>query len=359
MTSHRIVGTGLFALDVIVRAGGKVARPALGGSAGNVLCILGSLGWEATPVGTLGDDLAGRIVQRDFANFRADMRFMQRSAGRCTPVVYQHQLPLQDGSTHRFSFACPTCGVRRQPHWNDETQFIPELLTLPSATAFFLDRPTRLGVALAEHYSRSGALVVFEPSSVGDDPDLFARAVRSAHIVKYADDRITGLAGFDLHAVSVEIQTRGADGLRFRAPSLDNQWLSLGAYQLPYVHDTAGAGDWCTAGMIFDLLGQGPMTQWVPDHNALTRALAFGQALSTFNCMTEGARGLLATCSPDMMVRLARELSVLRLNGLYAERRQPSTRISEPRLETLAYYVRQRTTSAQSRTDSFPCCPAF
>ena len=109
-TSHRIVGTGLFALDVVVRTDGETSAPALGGSAGNVLCILGALGWNVTPIGTVGDDAAAETVRRDFSSVRADLRFLVRTANRSTPVIYQHQLNSENGSTHRFSFACPSCG---------------------------------------------------------------------------------------------------------------------------------------------------------------------------------------------------------------------------------------------------------
>ena len=217
---HRIVGTGLFALDVIVRSDGMTAPPTLGGSAGNVLWILGALGWKATPVGILGEDAAARTVQGDFERIEADTRFMLRSTKRSTPVIFQHQLAATDGvprATHRFTFTCPACGARRWPYWDDESAFADVQSSLPPASVFFLDRPTRLGVALAEHYAHSGTVVFFEPSALGDEPGLFARALRCAHIVKYADDRINGLKDFDLQPEAVEIQTRGADGLRFRA----------------------------------------------------------------------------------------------------------------------------------------------
>ncbi|MBU2772522.1 hypothetical protein HMI48_00910 [Acidithiobacillus ferrooxidans] len=357
--SHRIVGSGLFALDIVVRTDGMVLPPALGGSAGNVLSILGAMGWKPTPVGTLGDDFAAKIVRRDFAKVKADLRFIQPSAERDTPVVYQHQMPSQNDRTHRFSFACPNCGTRRAPHWDEEGLTAAACSALPKASVFFFDRPTLLGVALAEYHKQSGALVVFEPSAIGDDQNLFARAVRSSHIIKYADDRISCLAAFDLQSVLVEIQTCGADGLRFRAPSIANRWMRLGAYNLPYVQDTAGSGDWCTAGMIFDLFDGGANPKMITDHNILTRALTFGQALSTLNCMTEGARGLLATWSPSRIIRSARELSTLRLNTHCVKSLQLSTRVSELCLEALAYDASQRTTMARSDAGSLPCCPTF
>lgn len=359
--THRIVGTGLFALDVIVRLDGTSAPPTLGGSAGNVLWILGALGWKITPVGVLGDDSASRMVQRDFERVDADTRFLLRSSERSTPVIFQHQLELTDrvpSATHRFTFTCPACGTKRGPLWDDESALADAMSPLPPAGVFFLDRPTRLGVFLAERYAEDGAVVVFEPSTMGDDPELFARAVRCAHVVKYANDRISDLSNFDLRPHSVEIQTCGHDGLRFRASSLDDSWIGLAAYELPYMQDTAGAGDWCTAGLIYDLFGRSPESRTEIDYNALARALAFGQALSTLNCMAEGARGLLSACTPSRVVRAARDLSEARVNGLRSQQLQCASRVTEPRLDLFADEVTQWFTPTASGTDGVGCCPA-
>lgn len=355
--ASNIVGTGLFALDVVVRADGQVAAPKLGGSAGNVLYILGSMGWNVTPVGTLGDDPAAQIVRKDFTKVGANLRFVNHAVDRVTPVIFQHQLQSNDHGTHRFSFVCPSCGVRRRPYWNDDDALAVDLSALPFAEVFFLDRPTQLGVILAEHYAKTGSVVVFEPSDFGENPDLFARAIRSSHIVKYAADRISGLAGFDLQSVSLEIKTLGVDGLRFRTPSLDNQWVDLGAYHLPFVCDTAGAGDWCTAGMIFELHRQGVLSQQINDYKALTKALAFGQALSTLNCLTEGARGLLATWSSSRAIKSARELSALRLAAIYAKEVRPSMQFTEPRLQAFAIDVSDHGASEiHSNVNGIHCC---
>lgn len=358
---HRIVGAGLFALDVIVRGDGMTAPPTLGGSAGNVLWILGALGWKATPVGTIGQDSAANTVHRDFERIDADTRFMLRSTEHRTPVIFQHQMAVSDvaqGVTHRFTFTCPACGARRIPVWDRDSAFADLQPRLPPASVFFLDRPTKLGVALAQHYADNGAIVVFEPSAIGDDADLFGRAVTSAHIIKYADERIDSLEQFELRPQAIEIQTRGADGLRFRAPSLDDRWMSLGAFELPYLHDTAGAGDWCTAGLIFELFNDPKASLRSPDYNVLASALSFGQALSTLNCMTEGARGLLQAWSPSRVIRLARDLSEARIAALQFHKIPFDTRVCEPRLKPLADDVSQWFSSTQSNIDRLYCCPA-
>lgn len=358
---HRIVGTGLFAIDVVVRRDGSTAPPTLGGSAGNVLWILGALGWKTTPVGVLGDDSASRMVHSDFERVNADVRFLLRSSERSTPVIFQHQLELtqrEPGATHRFTFTCPACGTKRGPLWDDESALADAKSPLPPAGVFFLDRPTRLGVSLAERYVAEGAVVVFEPSTMGDERELFARAVRCAHIVKYANDRISDLSDFDLRPESIEIQTCGPDGLRFRASSLDDSWITLNAYELPYMQDTAGAGDWCTAGLIFDLFGRSSESRIAINYNSLARALAFGQALSTLNCMAEGARGLLSAWTPSRIVRAARDLSAVRVNALRSQHLQCASRISEPRLHLFADEVTRWFTPTASGSDYVGCCPA-
>lgn len=350
-----IVGTGLFALDVVVRLDGSVAAPSLGGSAGNVLSILGSLGWTAAPVGTIGDDPAASTICSDFQRAGADTRFLRRSLSRNTPVIYQHQLRSSgesSGPTHRFTFTCPDCGTRRRPVWEDEPTLTSFQAELPSATVFYLDRPTRMGVLLAEDYAQRGAMVVFEPSDVGDDRELFARALRSAHVVKYADERIGHLEAFGLRAGAVEIQTRGPKGLRFRAQSLSPHWTHLGAYELPYVHDTAGAGDWCTAGFIFALFSDRAASP-LAEGETLARALAFGQALAALNCLTEGARGLLAAWPAARIIRSAHELS-----ESVGRNPQGSACHLDTLVRGLAHDVQQATREHSSSSNGLYCCSA-
>lgn len=343
-----IAGTGLFALDVIVRLDGSKATPSLGGSAGNVLSILGALGWGAAPVGVLGEDVAGHTIRRDFERVGADTRLLLRSVARCTPVIFQHQLDrqaAQGDATHRFTFACPNCGGRRRPHWDDDPEFADVRANLPPARVFYLDRPTRLGVDIAEQYASRGSIVVFEPSAVGDDIGLFVRAARAAHIVKYADERLGDLGAYHLRPEGIEIQTRGSHGLRFRAGTTDRAWIYLPAFRLPFSHDTAGAGDWCTAGMLYELFGAFGNT-WNADRKAIEHALTFGQVLSTLNCMTEGARGLLAIWSPDEIVRGARAVVAERTGSDY---------VVDQTFRHFANHVSQKS-STDLRSGGFGCC---
>lgn len=315
-SQSRIVGTGLFALDVILGEDSRRLGAALGGSTGNVLSILGALGWTATPVATFGKDIAGEQLCNELEAIGADLRFVDLSSDHRTNVIYQHQLPQNCGATHRFSFTCPHCGAKQKPVVDFDSRIAGKALAGQSCTdVFYLDRPTLTGYELAKSYSASGALVVFEPSTAGDDPELFEKLLRCAHIVKYADERFEELSSSVPNSVLFEIQTLGSKGLRYRAPALSREWRALTAYTLPQLEDTSGAGDWCTAGLVYALLNDRPSRWDKLSYSEIEKALVFGQALSSLNCLTRGARGLLQVLHPTEILNLAAGLCSRRANA--------------------------------------------
>lgn len=220
--------------------------------------------------------------------------------------------------------------------------------SLPQASVFYLDRPTRLGVTLAQEYAAHGAMVVFEPSAVGDDETLFSEALRLAHIVKYADERFHELSAFALRPDAIEIKTLGAQGLKFRLHALDQDWTHLPAFLIPFLHDTAGAGDWCTAGMLYDLFAAHPQGERI-DKAALARSLAFGQVLYTLNCMTEGARGLLSAWKAERILDAAH---------LVVEAGLRDSGDAHHTFQSFAHDVKKASKEAAS-DHGVGCCPVF
>ena len=109
----KILGTGLIALDIVLDHERNLLTYGLGGSAGNVLSILASLGWSSTPIGKIGCDIAADIILDEFKSLGAHLDLIDRACTSRTPVIYQHQLNNPAGKTHEFSFACPICGVKR------------------------------------------------------------------------------------------------------------------------------------------------------------------------------------------------------------------------------------------------------
>ena len=139
---------------------------------------------------------------------------------------------------------------------------------------------------------------------------------------------------------------------------MSNAWHVLGAYELPHLVDTAGAGDWCTAGLVYDLFTQqvGSRGSW--DAKSVMRALAFGQALSTLNCLTEGARGLLDAWTPSKIVRSGRVLTAMRVRAFAERRTQTSSSVRDPKLEKLVKDGGLLNNRPRLKAHNFSCCLA-
>lgn len=288
--TNQIVGSGFVALDVLLKHNEQNSLDsALGGSTGNVLAILAFLGWPTVPVAMVGHDFAGKRIKSEFDSLNADMRFLHTSQCVATPVVYQ--FPSEGTKTHNFSFTCPYCGVKRSFVTNDDLSLPNTVLTeVELPRVFYFDRVTPWTLNLSKEYKQRGTLVVFEPSSLKVDRGLFQQAIKNSHILKYADDRIDLLEGFDRSSLDIEIQTSGASGLRFRIPRSCETWYYQGALEINGVVDTAGAGDWCTAGFLHYLYQTDNFFNWsVP---LIKEALTYGQTLAALNCLYPGARGL-------------------------------------------------------------------
>jgi fructokinase len=158
-------------------------------------------------------------------------------------------------------------------------------------SVFYFDRVSRGVLNLVTEFKNCGTLIFFEPSSLGQSEKQFMEAIRLSDIVKYSNDRLKPeQLQFGNFTVPLEIQTLGSDGLRFRASG--KEWHECKAPKIEQVIDAAGAGDWCSAGIIHVL---GPMTSNVESLsiNAIKKALDFGQYLGGLNCKYLGARGLM------------------------------------------------------------------
>ena len=293
----KIFGIGLVSLDLVVSLQPfALIRSWTGGTCGNILSILAFLDWEAYPIARMNDDPASKRVRADLTRWGVRLDFSQCSPTSHTPIIVQEIQKRSDGSpTHRFHWVCQSCG-RRLPRFRAVTKNAIEAVVpaLGNASVFFLDRLSRSAITLAEIASNEGAVVVFEPSGA-TTAELFLEALRIAHVVKYAEQRISNLPGISENKNSnlVEIQTSGAKGLRYRhrfGPKV-SKWMHLKALCVPNLVDSCGAGDWCTAGFIAKSSVNGQFGLRKAGAMGIRNALKYGQALAAWNCGFEGARG--------------------------------------------------------------------
>jgi fructokinase len=292
-----VVGTGLIALDVVIEAEAK-RDPWLwtGGTCGNILTILSYLGWQAFPVARLNGDAASRCVEEDLARWGVHLDHAKTHPGAPTPIVVHRIAETADGLPfHRFSWTCPNCGTclpGYRPILPSAAESVVPRLGAPKV--FFLDRVSRGALVLARACLARGALVFFEPAGFGE-PRLFREALALAHILKYSHERVRSFQDIgSSEGPLLEIETVGPEGLRYRsriAGALTDGWEQVEAFKVTELKDAAGAGDWCTAGIIQRLgqRGLGGLMQARRSH--VEDALRFGQALAAWNCGYKGARG--------------------------------------------------------------------
>ena len=309
------VGTGLICLDLIYEGDLRSAPLAwAGGSCGNVLAILSYLGWRCYPIARLVSDFAGQYILCDLQRWGVSLEFAQLQPRKSTPIFVQRI--RRDGygiPSHTFSSRCPACGERLPGY-----QPVPLVAartaaaSIGAASIFYLDRLSPGALALARHYSEKGALVVYEPSGIGE-PALFREALSLSHIIKYSEDRLGELP--DRHCMQqhcLEVQTSGKRGLHYRRIGRGSsvpEWQSLPSFMIRAVRDTAGSGDWCTAGLIH-CLGQIGQSGFLGTSDIqVERSLMFGQAMAALSCCFVGARGAMySTTQEEFRVAVRRIL---------------------------------------------------
>lgn len=310
--SPKIAGTGLIALDVVYGIEAEAPQCFAGGTCGNVLTIMNFLGWESLPIGRLGADPAGDMVRSDLRRWglKTDLCSL---APMATPIIVERIREDKAGARyHTFSWSCPQCG-ERLPGYSPVTGKAAEgaLPRLPAANVFFFDRASRGALVLARDQAAKGAIIVFEPSGLGQQR-AFREAMELAHIVKYSHERRKSFDEWlSTGAPLLEIETLGRGGLRYRSrlSSASNaRWHQLTALEIPEVRDTVGAGDWCTAGVIYKLCGSGTAGLERRSAEEVEHALSFGQALAAWNCTYEGARGGMYRVSKADVLAIVQDL---------------------------------------------------
>ncbi len=313
-----IIGTGLVALDVVIPSR-LTASPQLcaGGTCGNVLTALAFLGWGSYPIARLSEDGASKHVADDLRHWSVNLDFVTFDVDGSTPVVIQHIRNSKTGElVHSFSRKCPGCGAILPWYKAVRVAEISNLVPLlPKAQVVFFDRTSRGALSLAQQGRDEGAIVFFEPSA-SSDPNHLEEALNLAHIVKLSSDRLAGNeAVLSATKPKIIIETQGSSGLRFRLNSRTKRgasvWHKMPPIPVETLRDTAGAGDWCSAGIIHMLGAQGSSGLENLTLEDLRKAVHVGQAMASWTCSFDGPRGGMCVANKKTFQKSVRDL----LNG--------------------------------------------
>ena len=169
-------------------------------------------------------------------------------------------------------------------------------------------RVSRGVIDMAAAFRKQGALVFFEPSAQASHA-LFQEALAVSHVVKVSRERWAGRRELSPCETNwLLIETLGPEGLRFlsRLPSYrSREWQHVTGFPLGNYRDTAGAGDWCTAGILACLGTRGAKGLEQVGESRLRDALRHGQLLASWNCSYEGARGGMYVTQRQQLEELA------------------------------------------------------
>lgn len=290
-------GAGLVALDVILN-GSPTTLPKLsvGGSCGNVLSILGYLGWNSYPVARLANDKAAVELMHDLKRWSIHTDYISINDEGSTPIIIHRILKDKKGKpVHRFEFRDPKT-KSWLPQFKAITKNIAaEVIQQNSSNpeVFYFDRMNPGTLELALYLKSKGTIIYFEPSSA-KDVKLFEKCLAIADIVKFSHERIPDYKNrYNSIQCFLEIETHGKEGLVYRCKknSKPDQWKVIEGFTLENIQDAAGAGDWCTSGIIYNLCLLGKVDFFKSTVVEIEKALLFGQALGAFNCLYDGARG--------------------------------------------------------------------
>ncbi|PYY38167.1 ribokinase [Curtobacterium sp. MCJR17_055] len=296
-TSHTVVTSGFAAVDVMIN-GSVCASP--GGTAVNVAAILARLGWHSEVAGTIGTDPAGLFLAESLEADGVGTHSLRLFDQWKTPIVVQERRR----DDHAWRFACPACGARFAKHRPSEVAYATAVVEqLPAPDVFFFDRVSLFTIELARRWKEAGSLVFFEPAGLGR-PALFDRAVDVSDVVKYSAERAPAFAERLPTDLTTLIETLGPAGARIR---IDGVWTDVPGHPVTALVDSAGAGDWTSAGIIDALFTSGGEPDW-------ERALVAGQRLGADACGWEGVR-------PEPATHIAGDFEAFGCPRMLSERR--------------------------------------
>ena len=267
----KIIGSGVYNYDKIVQRSypqgfvvGKnnpfvenLISEEVGGTCGNVMCMLAYYGEEVYPQAQFDLSEQGHQLKADLERYGCDTRYVENiPSGGTAMLDCTHKRDKATGA-HTISFRAygpaSRFAKRKQLRERDEVPAFLEALTFVPDLYFF-DAPEAGPRALAAAFAQQGALVYFE--SEGDrgneaNERKMRKGFEVSHIIKCSSSNVTAeqLKGYEQGRLL--ILTDGDKGVRF---NLNNGgWITLPPIPNDNVQDWEGAGDWTTATFIHQL----------------------------------------------------------------------------------------------------------
>lgn len=284
MKNKTIVSTGLICLDIIQQEQGYWLMA--GGSAINPLMIVNNWGWEVFPIGRIGSGQSANEIIQDCKHFGINTSLLFVDETIQTPMY----LMTMNKGRHIFHKKCPVCQIP-YPKFSPLTgEMMNQVIhQLPKhVNVCLIERISKSALRLVEECKHRGALVMFEPNRI-EEEELLDPMLAVTDILKYSNERIPLLTGIEErtanHPVSIEMQTQGRDGIRFRCLQTEHpKWVKMPAVQCEKFIDAAGAGDWTTARFLHELMSKNDLNSALCDVEIIKQITHQAQQEAANNC---------------------------------------------------------------------------
>lgn len=295
-TVRGLFGAGLVCLDIIKTD--KKTYYYNGGSCGNIVAALSLLGWRNAVLVDQYKDEAAKILNHNL-KLLGVKRIELAGSSFATPRIVE-ELSSANGGIHRFLLSCPKCGSQL-PRLRPLREKAVRDLELNGFNVFYTDRSSRGIACLRKIFKAKGSWAIYEPNSSRNLGSLITNALNS-HIVKFSSEKVSATVADNLRDKAISgsllliVRTLGKEGLVFSYRYKGNKmskWIHMGVQHAPSFVDAAGAGDWCTAGLLYSLIGKYEHPRRYLVKEDVKAALHYGQALAAISCGFVGAQGLI------------------------------------------------------------------
>ena len=302
----RLLAAGYLTLDMVVRdlAKGDYWHSA-GGTCGNVSIFTSALGVEVSLLAQIGKDRRAQRILRDMDAARVDTLNVEHNSAVRTPGIVE----LIRGTTkgeHRFTHRCPLC-ESRLPKQSVVSKRVADSVAknINQFDAYFFDRVTSATISLARAAHEAGLIVMFEPPSIPRTSRAKIAAALSdiVKISRRAGHKARDWGLCPNGSTKFIIETLGSEGTRFQqlSPRGAGEWVHLPAFTPTLIKDTAGAGDWLTAGLLADLL----LRPHELTEDSVRDLIKYGQRLSAISISYDGPNGALTALGATNIKRAA------------------------------------------------------
>ena len=301
----KIIGTGIFNWDsIFVREypqgpqrnrifDEKLLLEEVGGTCGNVMCMLAHFGWETFPVTNLDRSEEGMGMTESLKAYGCDCRFVTNTdKGGTTILTIRHGLDengnkkksVRQGSPGgaRFPRRCHLRLRDQAPALIQALDFVPDV--------FFFDDPAAGYRYMARELREKGALVYFEPSAIKEKTDF--KSIAASDIIKFSGENVQDVSFVKDYRDKLFIQTLGSEGLRFNLRG--EGWVNLPPVENDNVADWEGAGDWTTSAFLNALAEADALSIKRLTSDVVKEALEKAQIVASKSVSFLGSKGMIS-----------------------------------------------------------------